>query len=111
VPLFPAEAGLDGGLWLLRAWSVGPVGMCWLYAVMACSGMVPSVPIRKPLSAAHCLASDVSACQRVAVISARGWWARAMRMASGPRGAGQGADIDCYSWPSFRVVRRFSTRS
>jgi hypothetical protein len=50
-------------------------------------GMVPSVPIRKPLSAAHCLASDVSGCQRVAVISARGWWAHAMRMASAMRSA------------------------
>jgi hypothetical protein len=49
-----------------------------LYAVMAGPGMVPSLPIWNPLLAAHSRTSDVLACHREPVISARGSRARAI---------------------------------
>jgi len=49
---------------------------------MARSGMLPSLPISKPALSAQLLTSDVLACHREPVISARGSRIRAARIAS-----------------------------
>ena len=68
----------DSGYGCRGCGQYGRSGCVWLYAVMACPGMVPSAPIWKPLPAAHSLTSDVPACQVEPVMSARGCRARAM---------------------------------
>jgi len=58
-------------------------GCVWLYAAMACSGMLPSVPASKPARRAQFLTSSMPACHCNQVIWARGSGVRASRMVSG----------------------------
>ena len=53
-----------------------------MYAVIACSGMLPSSPISKPAFSARFRTSAVLACRREPLISACGCLARASRIAS-----------------------------
>ena len=63
----------------------GRCGCVWLYAAIACTGIMRSAPSSKPALSAQFLTSDVLACHREPVISARGSRARATRMASATR--------------------------
>ena len=65
-----------------RAVQYGWSGCVWLYAVIACSGMLPSAPISKPAFSAQVRASAVLACHREPLISPCGSLARASRIAS-----------------------------
>ncbi len=60
----------------------GRSGCVWLYAVIACSGTLPSPASSNPAPSAQLLTSAVLACHREPVISARDSRARAIRMAS-----------------------------
>jgi hypothetical protein len=63
----------------------GRCGCVWLYAAIACCGMMRSAPSSNPALSAQFLTSHVLACHREPVISARGSRARATRMASATR--------------------------
>ena len=73
-----------GALWYLAARvrvQCRRSGCVWLYAAMACSGMLPSVPASKSVRRAQFLTSSVLACHCNQVIWARGSRVRASRMA------------------------------